>query len=203
MSKLLYGVGNYDMKGYSRSHAYNVWIGMIRRCYDSDFQDKHAPTYKGCEVDEDFKTFSKFLNFYTETYTEQQQGFVLDEDILYDSNKVYSRYTARFVPREINQLFALPKLDDNLEGNTKRYGVRMISKECFEGSIIIDGVTHKEYFGHPWLAHKYWQQKKAEQILLLADKYQDYIMPDVFQSLLNRAEKILKYSIELRTTTKI
>ena len=38
---------------------YRTWKNMLMRCYSTKFQERR-PTYKGCSVSEEWKTFSNF-----------------------------------------------------------------------------------------------------------------------------------------------
>ncbi len=38
---------------------YDLWQNMLRRCYSDSSKKKH-PTYEGCEVSENFKSFEYF-----------------------------------------------------------------------------------------------------------------------------------------------
>lgn len=80
--------------------AYSVWRSMLERCYSERYQ-QIQPTYIGCSVCDEWKYFSKFVEFFENYYIE---GYHLDKDILIRDNKVYSPQTCAFVPQEINCL---------------------------------------------------------------------------------------------------
>lgn len=91
----------FGVKG--NSPEYEVWRGMIRRCYDELSFVKH-PTYKGCTVCPEWHNFQVFALWYV-----SQQGyserFHLDKDLTYEGNKVYSPNTCSLIPAEVNSLF--------------------------------------------------------------------------------------------------
>lgn len=106
-NKLVQGVGINDADYVVRTmingkrvmcHFYKVWQGMLRRCYDTKYQD-NQPTYVDCTVCEEWLTFSNFRK-----WMEQQdwQGKYLDKDLLVRSNKIYSPTTCVFVDRMTN-----------------------------------------------------------------------------------------------------
>jgi len=72
-----------------------AWENMKQRCYSEIYQ-KQYPTYKGCYVcDEwlnDYETFKKWF------YEHYKESFVLDKDILFEGNKIYSPETCCFCP---------------------------------------------------------------------------------------------------------
>jgi len=109
MRKAVYGVGlndsNYQVQPIIESKQircpyYEVWRGMLQRCYDPKYQKKQ-PTYVGCTVCDSWLVFSSF-----KSWMEQQNwvGNQLDKDLLILGNKHYSPDTCMFVPSEVNSL---------------------------------------------------------------------------------------------------
>ena len=105
--KLILGFGindsNFPVKleieGKSKIHpAYDVWRGLIRRCYSNECPVKY-PSYHGCTVDNEWRYFSKFYEWWLYNYRE---GLALDKDILIPNNKIYSKHTCIFVPQWVN-----------------------------------------------------------------------------------------------------
>lgn len=88
---------------------YRAWSDMLKRCYNLNYQSKH-PTYIGCEVCEEWLTFSKF-----KAWMEDQdwEGNQLDKDILKAGNKLYSPAFCIFVSPLVNSFILEPKLVDN------------------------------------------------------------------------------------------
>lgn len=86
---------------WKHTKCYKTWNAMMCRCYNSKFHEKN-PTYKDCEVCDEWKDFDNFYNWFQENY---KDGFALDKDILSQGNKVYSPDTCCFVPQRVNQLF--------------------------------------------------------------------------------------------------
>ena len=77
---------------------YRTWNHMLARCYSTKFQEKR-PTYIGCTVSDEWKTFSKF-----KSWMEKQdwEGNQLDKDLLVEGNKVYSHDSCVFVSLLVN-----------------------------------------------------------------------------------------------------
>lgn len=99
-----YATGYTDAQGKRQvCPFYVVWSGMLERVLSGNFHQRQ-PTYQGCTVEEDWKTFSKFRS-----WMEQQdwQGKCLDKDLLVLGNKHYGPDTCLFVPRSINSLTVL------------------------------------------------------------------------------------------------
>ena len=114
MSKLVYGKGFNDKTRPSNVDGKNVkeyglWADMLKRCFCEKYQT-HKPTYKGCNVSDNFLHYSYFYD-----WCQGQIGFGkvdengrywhLDKDLLFVDNKTYSETTCVFVPQEINSFF--------------------------------------------------------------------------------------------------
>ena len=86
-----------------QTKEYDLWNGMLVRCY-SDIFKKKQPTYEGCEVSDKFKNYEYFYEWCNKQIGFGVSGFELDKDLLTKGNKVYSEYSCIFLPKEINQL---------------------------------------------------------------------------------------------------
>lgn len=78
--------------------AYSTWKGILQRCYSEKSHVLH-PTYKGCEICEEWIYFSNFFKWWKENFVE---GYEIDKDILVPGNKIYSPETCIYIPRFIN-----------------------------------------------------------------------------------------------------
>ena len=115
--KLVYGVGinNADYVVEKREESgyvdgkrkrrivwkcphYQAWVSMLARCYSTKFQER-SPTYAGCSVSEEWKTFSNFKEWMV---TQDWQDKQLDKDLLIEGNKVYGPETCVFVSKIVN-----------------------------------------------------------------------------------------------------
>ena len=108
----VYGVGVLGTKYPSKVNGvktkeYTLWCNMLRRCYSDGFKKKQ-PTYEGCEVSDNFKSYEYFYEWCQNQIGFNNDGngfpFHLDKDLLMKGNKVYSENTCVFIPREINSL---------------------------------------------------------------------------------------------------
>lgn len=85
--------------------SYKAWFHMLNRCYDENFHEKY-PTYKDCEVAEEWLNFQNFAKWHDDNFYEVEgQRMHLDKDILNKGNKIYSSDNCVFVPERINTLF--------------------------------------------------------------------------------------------------
>ena len=114
MSKLLYGKGfndktrpaNVDGKHLKE---YKLWQSMLERCFSEKLQTR-CPTYKGCNVSDNFLNYSFFYDWCQEQIgfgkvDEKGRSWCLDKDLLFVDNKTYSETTCVFLPQEINKFF--------------------------------------------------------------------------------------------------
>ena len=89
------------------TREYNVWKGMLQRCYDG--KERHK-TYKNCTVAEEWHCYATFLQDlpsiegYELWFNNPNQHISLDKDIKQQDveNKIYSLETVCFVTNEEN-----------------------------------------------------------------------------------------------------
>jgi hypothetical protein len=104
---MVYGEGRYTAGGYlskvsgSTTKEYELWKGMLRRCYSEKFHLKN-PTYAGCTVEDAWKDFQTFALWCNREVGFNEVGWQLDKDILSKGNTVYSDKTCCFVPKDVN-----------------------------------------------------------------------------------------------------
>ena len=114
MSKLVYGKGFNDKTrpakvGGKIVKEYDLWQSMLERCFGEKLQTRR-PTYKGCNVSDNFLTYSYFYDWCQKQIgfgkvDEKGRSWCLDKDILFTGNKTYSETACVFVPNEINTFF--------------------------------------------------------------------------------------------------
>ena len=104
----VYGIGVFGIKYPSRVNGvktkeYKLWHSMLVRCYSDTIKKKH-PTYEGCEVSDNFKSYEYFYEWCNKQIGFSNKDWHLDKDLLTKGNKIYSESTCIFIPREINSL---------------------------------------------------------------------------------------------------
>lgn len=154
---------------------YSRWQDMIERCYNAAHHKK-SPTYTDCSVAEEWHNFQNFAAWFYENHIE---GFVLDKDILFKGNKVYSPETCCFVPEEVNLLFVKT---DATRGEWP-IGVRK-NRYSFTARLKIDDKEgHLGSFKTPeeaFLAYKIAKEKRIKEV---AEKWKDLIDPRVYEAM--------------------
>lgn len=91
------GDGNYKSSNNGvYSHAYTAWSHMMTRCYSDEFH-KTNPTYRDCEVCEEWQSFQSFAKWYYDNYPNDGGKYQLDKDIKIDGNRTYSPEACSFV----------------------------------------------------------------------------------------------------------
>ena len=176
------GQGIYSPMEHKDAHE--SWRGMLRRCYDSQYQLRQ-PTYIGCEVCEEWHCFQNFAEWYYENYYEiDEQRMALDKDIICKGNKIYSPDTCVFVPQDINKIFT--------KSNAKRgelpIGVSFKKKNDKYQASCSDGSNHKEYLGlYDTIedAFEAYKQYKEQVIKDMAEEYKDLIPEVLYNAMLN------------------
>jgi len=179
--KMLFGVAYVDVDyAVCKTNAYVVWCDMLRRCYSEKYHKK-KPTYKGCSVCEEWLLFSNFKRWFDENHID---GYVLDKDILFKNNKVYSPDTCCFVPKCINSLLTNRKMHRGLEpiGVSKTYNGVFLAKISINGKqkTIARCKNREEAFA----AYKQAREKHIQEVAV--EYYsQGKITERVYNALIN------------------
>ena len=114
MSKLVFGKGFNDKTrpvfvDGKNVKEYQLWQDMLTRCFSEKYQTRQ-PTYKGCNVSDNFLNYSFFYDWCQEQIglgkvDDKGRYWQLDKDLLFVGNKTYSETACVFVPNEINSFF--------------------------------------------------------------------------------------------------
>lgn len=183
-SKLIYGFGENDLKGCSKTRAFACWYNMIRRCYDTKYKVL-KPTYTEAVVCEEWRLFSAFKKWFDEHCKKEYENYVLDKDIISKGNKVYSPSTCCLVPPEVN---AVLTKSDKQRGSLP-IGVKLTaSGKRFEARLSINKqYYHLGTYDSPELAFIAYKAGKQAWIKKLAYEYytNGYISQRVYEALQN------------------
>lgn len=181
---LIFGVG-YNGDGEYKAFIggngvphYEVWKGMLRRCYSDRFKEKNK-SYESCSVHPDWHNFQNFADWYL-NHEFYGLGYELDKDILVQGNRVYSSTTCCLVPRQLNLLIQKPQKKSNklpvgvtkaARGGKYMARIRMYGKYKSLGN-----------FETPELAGKKYKEKKESYVREVVRSWEGLISEDVYQA---------------------
>lgn len=148
---------------------YVLWTSILRRCYSEVYLLKN-PSYRGCVVEEVWHTFENFKSWVQEN--RNKMGFLdktleLDKDFLGDG-KTYGPEECVFIPSWLNSL-----LNDRQGDSHLPLGV-YFNKAIGKYKAQISNRGEREflgYFDNAYEAHRSWQKRKVEILMLARKKY--------------------------------
>ena len=199
-AKRTYGVGylgegkynftdknNLDFKGHAKkTKCFEFWQGMMYRCYGKNFQRRSA--YLDCSVCEEWHNYQNFAKWFDDNYYSiDNEQMVLDKDILYKGNCVYSPISCCIVPATINKIFVkrekakefempigIMKIEYKTKPTEYRARVKKYNKYCELGNYN----TIKEAFS----AYKIAKEKYIKEV---ADLYKNKIPKKIYDAMYN------------------
>ena len=156
---------------------------MLKRCY-SDVYKKKKPTYEGCEVSDNFKSYEYFYEWCHKQIGFSMDGFELDKDLLIKGNKFYSENTCVFIPSEINSLLTkcTASRGKHLIGvcwhNASKSFIAMVSKNKGQRE-------HLGYFNTEIEAFKAYKTAKESFVKEQAEKWRGQIDDRAYKALMS------------------
>ena len=192
MNKLVYGVGFNDKTRPAKVDGkivkeYDLWKHMLERCFSEKLQTLY-PTYKGCNVSDNFLNYSFFYDWCQEqigfgNIDEKGRSWCLDKDLLFIGNKTYSETTCVFVPQEINLFF----IDRGNDRGEYPLGVSFYKQNGkFVAHCTVNGKRqHLGYFNTPQEAFNAYKPFKENLCKQLALKWKDEIDERLFNAMMN------------------
>lgn len=184
--KLVFGVGindsnyvvNPTVNGQvKKCKIYQTWLEMLRRCYSSEYIQKH-PTYVGCSVSEEGLSFMGFRAWMLQ---QDYEGKQLDKDLLIKGNKIYAKDTCVFISKTLNTF----TIERTTPIGSLPIGV-CLDRGKFKASCSNPFTKTRKHLGRfetPKEAHLAWKQYKHELALEYAKLETD---PRVIEALQNR-----------------
>lgn len=137
------GFGDFKptFNGKSTS-AYNIWVGMIKRCYSLGSQKYHRYGGRGVYVCDDWLNFQNFANWYNSHEKSNIKGFNLDKDLTIIGSKCYSPESCDLIPIRVNSMMTM---------SNRSRGDLPVGVSRLDGSYISccsDGNGNQIYLGH-------------------------------------------------------
>ena len=188
LSPSVYGLGIVGTKYQIRVNGtltkeYELWTGMLERCYSDTFKKKQ-PTYEGCEVSDNFKNYEYFYEWCNEQIGFGIEGFELDKDLLIKGNKVYSEDSCIFLHKDINLLLTkrTASRGKHLIGvywcNTNKAFIAQVSKNKGKSERLGSFNTEMEAFNA-------YKQAKESFVKEQANKWKSQIDDRAYDALMN------------------
>lgn len=183
---LVHGVGVNDgsrrcVVGRSQVPEYIFWKGMLKRCYCEKYQNKY-PTYRGCAVSDNFKSYSYFYDWCQKQVGFGIDGWQLDKDLLCYGNKIYSEDVCVFISPEINSIIR-PNPVKNCSlpvgVSINPWSGRFFSKLRMNGKMVHIGTYDDQYAA--FLAYKSAKEKHVRNV---AEKYKESLDMRAYNALL-------------------
>ena len=159
--KLVYGIGDNDLRTTSTDPVYVIWHSMLTRCYSDKFKAKQ-PEYLGVTCCTAWHTFS---TFYQWCLQQDWVGKQLDKDLLIPGNQEYGPDACVFVSAQVNCLIQERRkrtigLPRGVHFNGKKYSAEF----------------NKEYLGvfnDSESAHTAYNQRRNQALEALASQQHD------------------------------
>ena len=196
MKKLIYGVGimdadypviksinvaeagRYKQKVIWKCPFYQTWWNILVRCY-SAAEHKRLPSYIGCSISEEWKSFMVFRKW---MLTQDWEGKQLDKDLLFTGNKQYNKDTCIFVSPMVNKFIA-----DKSTSTKYPLGVAYFKQtNKLQAGCRNPFSKKREHLGlyelsQEDLAHNAWKARKHKFACILADQQLDHRVADALK----------------------
>ena len=189
LAKTNYGVGyigyGYDNKCKEDQKLFKTWSGVLQRCYDPLWKDRHK-CYEQVKCSEDFLCASNFIKWSKSqigynSVDDYGKPFALDKDILIKGNTRYSPRTCVFVPQEINNLIlSNRKVRGDLPIGVTKGGDRFKARFSVNNEEVWLGIFKTELE-----AFQAYKEAKEQHIKDVANRWKCKIDPRVYEALMN------------------
>lgn len=184
------GVGYIGEAGYvaktgnKNTAAYEVWRGVIRRCYDEKCNTYKRYGEKGVYVCKEWHNFQHFAKWY---YSQDKylDRLDLDKDLIDYKAGCYSPSTCSLIPKEINYLFT-GKLNKGVYN--KRKGKELWSVQLHKGELTAKGLPKQSHLGEftdKTEAEGVYLEAKIAHVKQVASTYKGDLDERVYNNLTN------------------
>jgi hypothetical protein len=181
------GKGSPSLHEDGTTHKiYILWAAIIRRCYKWS-KEKDA-CYEGCTIADEWKCYSDFYNDCIKDERHTYNDWQLDKDLLVKGNKVYSKDTCCFLPREINSFLQ--------GGKSKNKGLPVgvylrENGKCYRVILGVKGkLLHLGQYTSVKEAAQVYKEAKEKHLKSLAEQYKHQLDPRAYQALINYTVEI-------------
>ena len=167
------------------SKPYLAWRNMLRRCYDPKYHIK-SPSYKQCEVCDEWKDYQNFAHWYENNYyIVPNENLTLDKDLICKGNNIYSPSTCVLIPERINKL--LVNTSNNVNKGQYPVGVcyHKYTKKYVSYLSTFRGRICLGYTDTPEQAHLLYKEAKENYIKEITQQYSDILPSNITNYLIN------------------
>lgn len=191
---------DYTYKGSQKAReGYNM---MYKRTHDKEFQ-KYFPQYNDVTMYKPWEDDPELCMEYLESIFYECNGeqMVVDKDLLFKGNKDYAPGKICWLPWTLNTMLSNSKKHYNAKYNRLNnaelpYGVRYDSaRDKYYAEITMDKALREEiekvrplklrYRNTPEEAFADYKKHKEAYIIMMADKYIDYLPVEVYDALID------------------
>lgn len=176
------GIGEYRVySGLKKSKSGDAWVSMLKRCY-SPIHLNLNPSYRDCLVNTNWHDFQKFSKWFYTQKASCRDDCVLDKDILFTGNKIYSEETCCLVPATLNRVFIRFSVAK---------GYEVLPKGNFRVRCRDSGIVHSKIFNDERSARIFYLETKHDIICRHIDENIAYIDDRIVKKF-RRSEKCIK-----------
>ena len=180
-------LGDGEYSGWingEHTEEYEIWKGIIKRCYCEKQSDVFNSYYNISEVCDEWLNFQNFAQWYDNHKYECDGRLHIDKDIKYPGNKIYSPYHCLLVPQRINMMFMNKPNKYNLPS-----GIAPIANGRYNASYRGKSIGNYDTLE---LAVKAHDTEKKKALIELANEYKYKIPNKLYEALINWQPESLK-----------
>lgn len=170
---------------------YDLWRGIIKRCY-SDNRSQKNMSYINTTICDEWEYYSNFKEWFQNNYIE---GYQLDKDIIGGDKNIYSPETCAFVPGLINSCVIDGNRGNNYVGVSYMSGDRHLKRYRPVISKFGKQVRNLGLYQTPEEAHRVWQQEKINYLIEIIEKYSSDVDRKVIDGIRRRID-IIQYDLD-------
>tara|TARA_X000001382_G_scaffold125759_1_gene111595 strand:- start:155 stop:958 length:804 start_codon:yes stop_codon:yes gene_type:complete len=179
-----HGYGPFTAKVQGKhTPEYEVWRGVVRRCYDTKSPNYHLYGGAGVTLCKDWHNFQIFAKWYTNLPL-YGRGLHLDKDLLNKEANMYAPSNCTLVPQSINSLFTGGfKSIVHMNARKNKWVVQMqMGEKCLNGN------KRQSYFGEYYdrdEAIEVYFENKIKHVISVANKEKENLDERVYLNLIN------------------